>query len=88
MEGGKLEDLEKKPSKQGREPANNTTAKYQSRGLNPQPIGTTAVRGERITCWMMLHSFGQALMRDTHKFSTTKKTTNKPPHLHYLQILG
>jgi hypothetical protein len=38
------------PSLQGREPTNNSThMKYTSRGSNPRPIVTTAVRGERIT---------------------------------------
>jgi hypothetical protein len=38
-EGGKPENPEKNPR----------DMKYPSRGLNPRPTGTTAVRGERIT---------------------------------------
>jgi hypothetical protein len=42
-----------KPSKQGREPTTNSShMKYPSRGLNPRPTGTTAVRGERITAML------------------------------------
>jgi hypothetical protein len=39
-----------KPSKQGRQSTTNSThMKYPSRGSNPRPTGTTAMRGERIT---------------------------------------
>jgi hypothetical protein len=49
-EGRKTGEPGEKPSKQGRESTTNSThMKYPSRGSNPRPIGTTAVRGERIT---------------------------------------
>jgi hypothetical protein len=48
--GRKTGEPGEKPSWQVREPTNNSThMKYPSRGSNPRPIGTTAVRGERIT---------------------------------------
>jgi hypothetical protein len=48
--GRKTGEPGEKPLWQGREPTTNSThMKYPSRGLNPRPTGTTAVRGERIT---------------------------------------
>jgi hypothetical protein len=53
VEGGKPEDPEKNPRGKGENQQttqlNSTHMKYPSRGSNPRPIGTTAVRGERIT---------------------------------------
>jgi hypothetical protein len=47
--GRKTGEPGEKPLKQGRESTTNSAhMKYQSRGSNPQPTGTTEVRGERI----------------------------------------
>jgi hypothetical protein len=49
-EGGKPENPEKNPRGKGEnQQPNSTHMKYPSRGLNPRPTGTTAVRGGRIT---------------------------------------